>query len=328
MLESLITMAEASQSVTRTMQTDQARTDDKPAAAPYMPVMTSSLIHLPQRAVLSLTGPDTITLLERLVTHATNDWWKGETRYGALLTPQGKIIADYLAVRTEDGVLMDVAREQVGDLAKRLKMFRLRSQVDIEVLDDLTVRASTEAADRSAPVSNAMVSYLDPRYPNGRLRAVAKAERSTAPDVPDQIAAYHADRIANAIPEQGLDFGAAEVFPSDINMDWLGGVALNKGCFVGQEVVSRMHRRGKIRKRTLKIELPADLAAEPGTDLVAPQPIGTLTSRHGNQALALIRIDRLQKALSDQVPVRLNESSVTIVRPDWLAADLAAMDSL
>lgn len=322
MIESTITMAEASQSVTRTMQTDQARTDDKPRRAPYMPVMTSSLIHLPQRAILSLTGPDTITLLERLVTHATNDWPTGETRYGALLTPQGKIIADYLAVRTKDGVLMDVAKTQVEDLAKRLKMFRLRSQVDIEVLDDLIVLASTEAASDAAPAPGTATSYLDPRFPGGRLRALAKAESWT-----DAIEDYHADRIAHGVPEQGVDFGSAEVFPSDVNMDRLGGVALNKGCFVGQEVVSRMHRRGKIRKRTLQVELPADLAAEPGTNLMAPQPIGTLTSRQGSQALALIRIDRLQRALTDQVPVCLNESSVTIVRPDWLAADLVAMES-
>ena len=289
--------------------------------------MISSLIRLPQRAVLSLSGPDTIQLLERLVTHATVDWPNGEARYGALLTPQGKVIADYLAVRTEDGVLMDVARSHVDDLARRLKMFRLRSKVEIDRRDDLIVMASIAAPGDAMPVPGAMLRFLDPRYPGERVRVFASAGDLAEVDDADLVAAYHADRIAHGIPEQGLDFDTADVFPADINMDRLGGVALNKGCFVGQEVVSRMHRRGKIRKRTLRVDLPSDLVAEAGTDLTAPHPIGSLTSRQGAQALARVRIDRLQKADIDQVPVRIHESSVTIAKPDWLEADLAAMET-
>ena len=138
---------------------------------------------------------------------------------------------------------------------------------------------------------------------------------------------YHADRIAHGIAEEGSDFGTADVFPADINMDVLGGVALNKGCFVGQEVVSRMHRRGKIRKRTVTLNLPDGLAAEPGDDLLAPLPIGTLTSVEGSRALALVRIDRLAKAEADGATLMVKDTPVSIEKPDWLLTELASLET-
>lgn len=296
-------------------------------------IMASSFTHLPHRAVLSLNGPDTITLLERLVTHPTDDWDAGDTRYGALLTPQGKVIADFLAIRTSDGVLLDVAKDHIDELAKRLKLFRLRSKVDIEVLEDLIVIASLEeATDGTRPVSDVQHVFLDPRYPGGRLRGFANNENwaSLCGDQPAEgspsIEAYHTDRISNGIPEQGSDFAGAEVFPADINMDVLGGVALNKGCFVGQEVVSRMHRRGQIRKRTLCVELPANLDADPGTDILAPSPVGTLSSRLGGVALARVRVDRWIKAEAASAPATINETTVIIAKPDWLRAETEAKE--
>lgn len=295
--------------------------------------MSSPFVYLPHRAVLSLSGPDTLTLLERLVTHATNDWTPGQTRYGALLTPQGKVLADYLAVRTEHGVLMDVATEHVADLAKRLKLFRLRADVEIEVMEDLFVVAGIEDAPEGVrPISGALHVYLDPRYAGGRLRGLATKESWAAwfgyhpAEWSRPYDEYNADRIDNCVPEQGTDFAAAEVFPSDINMDLLGGVALNKGCFVGQEVVSRMHRRGKIRKRTLSLDLPDSITPLAGTEIKAPMPIGRLTSLEGKRALAQIRIDRLHKAETEQNPICVDESSVTISKPAWLEADFAAME--
>lgn len=296
--------------------------------------MASPFAYLPHRAVLSLAGPDTITLLERLVTNATDNWAPGETRYGALLTPQGKVIADYLAIRTAEGVLLDVAEAHIDELAKRLKLFRLRSKVEIERLDDVFVVAGTdEAPEGVRPISGAQHVYLDARYPGGRLRGLATkdswaawygyhpAEWSRPMDV------YHQDRISNGVPEQGFDFGSAEVFPADINMDVLGGVALNKGCFVGQEVVSRMHRRGQIRKRSLAVDLPAALAISVGADILAPAPIGTLTSLEGSLGLARIRVDRWTKAEASGAETMIDESPVIITKPAWLQAELAAMDA-
>lgn len=287
--------------------------------------MTTSFIHLPHRSVLALRGPDTIALLERLVTNATTDWRVGETRYGALLTPQGKVIADYLACRTEDGALLDVASEYVDDLAKRLKMFRLRSQVAIEVLDGRFIHASLEDAPSDTnSADGAEHVYRDPRYQGGRLRALVRSrDWATGAQSLDD---YHTDRIAHVVPEQGADFGTADVFPADINMDVLSGVALNKGCFVGQEVVSRMHRRGKIRKRTLRVETPGLINPPKGTEIKAPHPIATITSSVGHHALALTRVDRLLSAeQAGETPV-IDETPVTIEKPAWLLAALAPME--
>ncbi|MEM7330168.1 MAG: folate-binding protein [Pseudomonadota bacterium] len=295
--------------------------------------MTSPFAYLPHRAVLSLRGPDTITLLERLVTHATDDWPTGTTRYGALLTPQGKVLSDFLAVRVDDGVLLETAADFVDDLAKRLKLFRLRSQVEIERLEDVFVIAGVEPAPEGLrPISGAQRVYLDPRYPGGRLRGFATKESWAVShgDHPAEwsrpITDYHLDRISNGVPEQGLDFGSADAFPADINMDVLGGVALNKGCFVGQEVVSRMHRRGQIRKRTLPVSVSGASALEVGADLLAPAPIGSVTSSEANDGLARIRIDRWQKAEADGIEAIINETPVTITKPDWLLAELGAME--
>lgn len=296
--------------------------------------MASPFAYLPHRAVLSLAGPDTITLLERLVTNATDNWAPGETRYGALLTPQGKVIADYLAIRTAEGVLLDVAEAHIEELAKRLKLFRLRSKVEIERLDDVFVVAGTdEAPEGVRPISGAQHVYLDTRYPGGRLRGLATKDSWAAwygyhpAEWSRPIDAYHQDRLSNGVPEQGFDFGSADVFPADINMDVLGGVALNKGCFVGQEVVSRMHRRGQIRKRSLAVDLPADLATSVGADILAPATIGTLTSLEGSLGLARIRVDRWTKAEASGAEAMIDESPVIITKPAWLEAELAAMDA-
>ncbi|MEL6858737.1 MAG: folate-binding protein [Pseudomonadota bacterium] len=293
--------------------------------------MASPFVYLPHRAVLSLSGPDTMALLERLVTNATTDWVPGETRYGALLTPQGKVLADYLALRTAEGVLLDVSKAHAEDLAKRLKLFRLRSAVEIDVLEDVFIVAGVEPAPGGMrPISGADKVYLDTRYPGGRLRGFATKESWAAwygyhpAEWSRPLNEYHRDRIAHGIPEQGADFDQADVFPADINMDVLGGVALNKGCFVGQEVVSRMHRRGQIRKRSLPLTVPSETAPA-GTDIVAAAPVGSLTSVEADLALARLRVDRLEKAIADGVALTVNETPVTIDIPAWLQAEREAM---
>jgi len=237
--------------------------------------MTDSISPDPQRCLIKLSGPDTLTLLERLVTNNTQDWNEGERRYGALLTPQGKVIADFEALRTAGGVDLNVAAVAAEDLAKRLKMFRLRADVQIDIGEE------------------APALYRD-----------------------------EARRIMAGRPIQGVDFGAAEIFPSDINMDRLGGVALNKGCFVGQEVVSRMHRRGNIRRRTVVL-LGENL--EVGGDVRAGgNSLGQVTSVDQKCALARLRIDRLARAEADGLALSVNDIPVTVEKSDWLQEEMAS----
>jgi folate-binding Fe-S cluster repair protein YgfZ len=122
------------------------------------------MMRFPHRSLIRLTGPDTIALLERTVTNSVKDWAAGEVRYGALLTPQGKIISDYTVLRTDDGVLLDVHEDAAEDLAKRLKMFRLRARVEI-TLDDTSRRRSRpdDAATRAHPPSGGANGSRSPR---------------------------------------------------------------------------------------------------------------------------------------------------------------------
>ncbi|MEO0983856.1 MAG: folate-binding protein [Pseudomonadota bacterium] len=261
---------------------------------------------LSRRAVVELIGADTIELLERLVTNTTTDWKPGAARFGALLTPQGKILAEFIAHRTDEGVLLDVADIVAEDLAKRLKLFRLRAAVEIAVRDDLGVVLD----EAGAP---------DPRsatLPNRTAR-----ERSDGGDA----GAFEAARIAAGVPEQGADFGPGEVFPADVNMDLLGGVDFQKGCFVGQEVVSRMKRRGTARRRTLTVR--GDNLSVGAAVSAGGAPIGEITSAAGAAALARLRIDRLAKALDAGDALLSDETPVMIEQPDWLAAEMQAFQS-
>ena len=284
------------------------------------PPMADPLTYYPGRAVLSLDGPDTISLLERLVTNNTQDWSPGEARYGALLTPQGKVIADYIAQRTETGVLLDVDAEAREDLARRFKLFRLRAKVEIEPRDDLILACAAPGTPGAFP---------DPRHAQMPHRVF------TTPEGLEPALDYDARRIACGVPEQGKDFASAEVFPSEINMDRHGGVDLKKGCFVGQEVVSRMHRRGKIRKRTLILSAsPADASGIPPLSPAnalpvtsSSQALGEATSASENKALARIRLDRLASALAAGGDLKLGEIPVTLEKSVWLQGEIAAFES-
>ena len=259
---------------------------------------------LPDRAILSLTGPDTLALLERTVTHTVGSWDEGKARYGALLTPQGKIIADYIAHRTAHGVSIDVHQDAADDLLKRLKMFRLRSAVEI-VRDEALVSAIN------------VEGVPDPRSASLPRRSIAKPGEAA-----DPLPRWDALAIAAGVPEWGRDYRAAEVFPTDINMDLFGGIDYKKGCFVGQEVASRMKRKGLIRKRTVRLR---GTGLEAGAEVRAGESlIGTITSAVGDEALALLRTDRFAKSLNDKQPVTVNGAPAEIDAAPWLIAEVKA----
>lgn len=280
--------------------------------------MTHEPAFLPHRCVLRLTGPDTLTFLERLVTCNTTDWPAGEARYGALLTPQGKVLGDFLALRTPEGVWLDTDRAEAPALAKRLQLFRLRSQLDIEIEAPLQVWALT--GPDPVVAGEIMHRFRDPRHPLAAPRAIVRPGAALPSPDSEPLAAYHADRIRLGLPEQGRDFTSAEVFPADINMDRLGGIDLKKGCFVGQEVVSRMHRRGTIRKRS--VILQGD-ALVPGCSISGhDRPLGRLTSAAAGCGLGRLRLDRLTPGMTD---VRVGDSVAVLAGPDWLEAERAAL---
>lgn len=260
-----------------------------------------TLFRIPRRAVISLDGTDTLALLERTVTHTVLEWALGEMRYGALLTPQGKVVADYLATRSEDGVLIDVHEDAADDLIKRLKMFRLRADVEIALRGDAQI-VTTDDTPANDP--------REARLPGRQI--VTGAQTDPVMEDWDGLA------IALGIPEWGRDYRAAEVFPTDINMDHMNGIDYRKGCFVGQEVASRMKRKGVIRKRTLRVQ---GEALEAGADILAEAPIGTVTSAKDGIGLAQIRLDRLAKA--DTMTCNGKQVGILDDPEGWAAVEIA-----
>ena len=255
---------------------------------------------LPQRAVLSVEGPEAGHFLHTLVTADIESLGVGQAAYGALLTPQGKILFDLFALRTGAGFLLDCAASQAADLVKRLSLYKLRAQVTTTVADGLHAGVSpTEPAEA--------LRYVDPRTPAIGWRFIAEQEASPAEG-------YNAARLALGLADTDADLGSGVYFPHEANLDQLGGVSFTKGCYVGQEVVSRMEHRGTARSRILPVDLDG-VAPASGSDIRSgDKPVGTLLSSSGKMALALIRLDRLAEA-SD--PLLTDAVTVTVLKPRW-----------
>lgn len=261
-------------------------------------------LFLADRAIISVSGADAELFLNGILTASTLGLKDESFRYGALLTPQGKVIADALITRCDDAILLDCAASAAPALAKRLTLMKLRAAVVIAQRDDLGVSVFDGKAD-----------------PRSALAPYRRIGPRTAVDDP---APYHAARIAAGLAEQGADFAGEDVFPADINMDLLNGVDFKKGCFVGQEVTSRMKRRGTARRRTLKAAVAPGVA--PGTPVMAGDfEIGLLTSISGNAALVRLRIDRLAEAEAKDDILTAAGYPVVIHHPDWLAGELTAL---
>jgi folate-binding protein YgfZ len=239
-----------------------------------------------------------------------------------LLTPQGKIIADFLITEAPSGhgggFLIDCPRALAQALADKLGFYKLRAKVAVENLSDsLGVLAAWDGD----PAMKPDLAFADPRTPALGWRILAPA--GLAQKVADLIvadlvdsSAYDAHRIASGVPRGGLDFMYGDAFPHETNMDRLHGVDFEKGCYVGQEVVSRMQHRGTARTRTVRIVLE-NFSPEPGTAIVAgDKPVGTIGSTAGQNGLALIRIDRAADALQAGTPLTAGGLAIRLADPD------------
>ena len=245
---------------------------------------------LPNRAVMSITGPDARSFLQRVITRGPEGVAAEAAQFSALLTPQGKVLADFIVFDDgEDGLFLDVPQSEADALLKRFTLYRLRAKAEITPREDLAVAAARRASEEEVRMV-AQAWSPDPRSNALGIRAIVPAG---GPD--SDVELYHSARIAAGVPEFGADYGPGEVFSTDVNHDLIGGVDYKKGCFVGQEVASRMHRKGGVRKRTIVLEAQA---ASPQAAVIAGEiEIGSVTSAAGPLALARVRIDRLTKAL-------------------------------
>lgn len=265
---------------------------------------------LPDRALIRVSGAEAEHFLQNLVTTDVAALPIGEARPGALLTPQGKILFDFLISRDGDGFLLETASGQQADLVKRLTMYKLRAAVTITAEPEAGVTVSWGDEQDAA-------ALLDRRFAIAGTVLGRRPGRHAGED----DGAYLDIRIAAGIAESGADFALQDAFPHDVLMDRNGGVGFKKGCYVGQEVVSRMQHRGTARRRVVLVGGETPLPT-PGTEITAGgKPVGTLGSVHGEKGLAIVRIDRVGEAMAAGVPVLAGETAVSVSLPAWSGLD-------
>jgi folate-binding protein YgfZ len=272
---------------------------------------------LDDRAIIAISGPQARDFLQGLVTNdIAGGLAPGSGLYTALLSPQGKILFDFLVTEGEGALLLDVAQSASEALLKKLKMYRLRAKLEIELRPQLGVYVGLKGHPDNRPTSYAAraVSFPDPRVAALGVRSIgAKAEM---PDNLPGARQYHEERLELGVPEAG-DFGFEKIFALDAGLEELNGVSFTKGCYVGQELTSRMKHRATARKRILTVTADGPLPAS-GTALTrGGAEIGELVSNHGARGFALVRLDRLDEA---QGETRAGEIVVALKRPAWLAS--------
>jgi tRNA-modifying protein YgfZ len=276
---------------------------------------------LPDRGVIKVIGDGARNFLHGLVTADMLKLTPGSARFCALLTPQGKIIADFFVVEAQPqdggGFFLDAPRALIATLFERLNLYKLRAKVLIEDLSDIL---GVLAIWDSASATKYGLCYDDPRLPALGLRSMMPPHR--AADAAAKLGAmlvaaeeYEAHRIALGIPRGGIDFAYGDAFPHETDMDQLGGVDFTKGCYVGQEVVSRIEHRGTARTRAVPIRY--DGAAPPaGAAITAGgRQVGAMGSAMHGRGIALLRLDRVAEA--DGQTLDAGGVAVHIVKPDW-----------
>ncbi len=233
------------------------------------------------RRLVALTGPDTLPFLQGLVTNDVLRLRDPGIVYAALLTPQGKYLADFFVINTGQALLLDLNEAQADGVLKRLTMYRLRAQVQMTP-SDLTVTRGLGAPPPGA--------FADPRHPALGWRLYGLAQPEAAVD-------WDAIRVAHLIPETGVELIPDDTYILEAGFERLQGVDFRKGCYVGQEVTARMKHKTETRKGLVQLQISG--AAPLGTPIVMGdgRVAGTLFTQSGGLALAHMRFDRMDGPL-------------------------------
>lgn len=281
------------------------------------------LVPLPDRGVVKVVGEDARSFLNGLVTADMAKVSPERAGFAAILTPQGKIFCDFLIAeaQAEDGggFFLDLPRVLAPDVMQRLNMYKLRARVMVEDLSDILGVAAEVEEGGFDPED--YLTYVDPRLAALGRRVIG--ERNTFARIGGDATAYHARRIELGVPEGGKDFAFNDAFPHETLMDQLGGVDFHKGCYVGQEVVSRMQHRGTVRTRIVPVTYEGGFAPVEGVDVVAgDKVIGRAGSQYQGAGLAMLRLDKLADALGQGLTVTAGGIGLVARKPDFAGFDL------
>jgi folate-binding protein YgfZ len=278
---------------------------------------------LADRGVVKVVGEGARNFLHGLVTADILQLAPGSARFCALLTPQGKIIADFIVTEAPakdgGGFFLDIPRALGTTLIGKLNLYKLRAKVLVE---DLSEVLGVLAVWDGSAASGHGLSYRDPRLPalGTRVMLPPHLAAATAAELGATLvdaSQYEAHRIALGVPQGGLDFSYGDAFPHETDMDQLGGVDFTKGCYVGQEVVSRMEHRGTARTRAVPVRYDGSAPEAGATVTAGDRQVGTIGSAAGGHALALLRLDRVADAMARGEPLVAGGVALHLVKPDW-----------
>jgi folate-binding protein YgfZ len=271
-----------------------------------------SISLLTDRGVVAVTGDDAIKLMDGLVTADLDRLATEPAVHTALLSPQGKILFEFFLVHTDNGLLVDMARAAIPEFVKRLTMYRLRAKA---VFNDESGRFAVAAlwgAETQLPAG--IIAYADPRGSGMGLRLIVPADRLQ--EIPADVVSedsYHDHRIAHGVGEGGRDYPIGDAWPHEANFDRMRSVDFRKGCYVGQEVVSRMQHKTVVRKRVTGLTSATGLVtgAEIKAGDVVVGAVGSVCG-DGRRALALLKLDRIADALEQGTTVTAGDADITV----------------
>ena len=234
----------------------------------------------PSRTVIRLSGSDCVSFLQNIVTNDVGGLKDGLV-WTALLSPQGKYLADFFLVPDGDDILLDVATPLAAGLTQRLGLYKLRADVEIATTDVVVSRGA------GAPEAGA---YADPRHEDMGWRAYDGR--------PGDDTNWTARRVSLGIPESGIELVPNESYPLEMDFERLNGVDFRKGCYVGQEVTARMHHKTELRKGLRKVSVSG--AAPVGTEITNEDGriAGALFSQADGKGLAYLRFDRASESMT------------------------------
>jgi folate-binding protein YgfZ len=267
---------------------------------------------LPDRALLRVGGPEARAFLQGLVSNDVEKVSPSQAVYAALLTPQGKFLHDFFVYEKDRILLLDVEAGRRDDLAKRLKLFRLRAKVTIEAADDLAVVAVWGPGAENAGVA-------DPRLAEAGARLVLPKGEVPASVTPATPADYDAHRLALGLPDGSRDMEVEKSVLLECGFEELHGVDFDKGCYMGQELTARTKYRGLVKRRLMPVAIEG-AAPAPGTQITLDgRDAGEMRSGLGSAGIALIRLDALEKARVEGRPLMAGDTPLAAWTPSWMS---------
>ncbi len=261
------------------------------------------LAALPERAVIEVGGEDRVVFLQGLVSNDVAEAAPGRAVWTALLTPQGKYLADFFILADGDRLLLDAERAQVPMLAQRLIRFRLRSKVTIREAPELLVHVAWDGQPDVAAIA-----APDPRLPDAGWRIIATSPLPSNANEDD----WDRHRLMLGLPDGTRDLEADKTVLLEAGFDELHGVSWSKGCYMGQELTARTKYRGLVKRRLVPVTVDGPLPA-PGLPVLRDgTEVGTMRSGRDGVGLAVLRLDALDADLA------CGEARLTTRVPGWM----------